>query len=327
MGIAEVGWPGRNGPRHVSKANGKGGPPPSLGRAWVTKRAVVTYAELAEQHIAHAKTFQRSWWSTEGLLNKHVVPRSGRMRLDELTSQEISRFLAEKAAEGLSPASCLKLKVLIGRSYSLAAEWRMEGSEANPARGVKLPAFDNKRERYLNAAEVDRLLTAAAASPSQMLRPILQLALYTGCRISELLNARWENVDLERRKWLVPMSKNGKGRHVPLAQAAVDVIEKLPRYDDCPYLVPNPETRKPFVSIKKAWQSARKAARLNDVRIHDLRHTCASALVNAGVDLYAVGKMLGHADTKSTARYAHVSNLTLLAAVDAGAAGLGGRTE
>ncbi len=92
------------------------------------KRAVPTYAELAEQHIAHAKTYQRSWWSTEGLLNKHVVPRFGRMRLDEITSQDVAKWLAEKAAEGLSPASCAKLRVLIGRSYQLALEWRLAGS-------------------------------------------------------------------------------------------------------------------------------------------------------------------------------------------------------
>ncbi len=118
------------------------------------------------------------------------------------------------------------------------------------------------------------------------------------------------------------MSKTGKSRHVPLSQAAVDVIEQLPRFDGCPHLVPNPETRLPFVSIKHSWQTARKAAGLSDLHIHDLRHSAASFMINAGIDLYAVGKVLGHADHKSTMRYSHLADSTLLAAVEAGAANM-----
>lgn len=82
----------------------------------------------------------------------------------------------------------------------------------------------------------------------------------------------------------------------------------------------NPETKLPFVTLKRAWQTARKEARLGDLRIHDLRHSAASFMINAGIDLYAVGKVLGHADHKSTMRYSHPANETLLAAVEAGAA-------
>jgi hypothetical protein len=134
------------------------------------KRAVPTYATLAEQHIDHAKTYQKSWWSTEGLLKKHVVPRFGRMRLDEITSRDVARFLADKAAEGLSPASCEKLRMLLGRSYQLAVEWEFAGAERNPARGVRIPTFDNRRQRYLTAAETDRLLRAAGRSAQPQLK-------------------------------------------------------------------------------------------------------------------------------------------------------------
>ncbi len=94
-------------------------------------------------------------------------------------------------------------------------------------------------------------------------------------------------------------------------------------FEGCPYLVPNPETRKPFVSIKRAWQTVRKEAQLSNLRIHDLRHSAASFMINAGIDLFAVGKVLGHADHKSTMRYSHLANETLLAAVEAGAAQMG----
>ena len=149
-----------------------------------------------------------------------------------------------------------------------------------------------------------------------------QLLLLTGARKSELLHAQWQHVDLKERSWLIPMSKTGKARHVPLSQDAVEVISSLQRLPGCPYLVPNLETGQPFRDIKKAWDTVRRDACLPGVRIHDLRHAAASFMINAGVDLYAVGRVLGHADHKSTMRYSHLADGTLLAAVEAGAAGM-----
>jgi site-specific recombinase XerD len=96
------------------------------------------------------------------------------------------------------------------------------------------------------------------------------------------------------------------------------IIEALPRLNE--WLVPNPESGRPYISIKRAWQTARSAAKLPGLLIHDLRHSAASFMVNSGVDLFAVGKVLGHASYQSTQRYAHLANDTLLAAVEAGAA-------
>src|SRR5690606_2146605 len=117
----------------------------------------------------------------------------------------------------------------------------------------------------------------------------------------------------------IPTSKTGKPRRVPLSTAALAIIEVLPRFKGCPWLVPNPDTLKPFVSIKHSWQRAIKVAKLPGLRVHDLRHSAASFMVNSGVDLFAVGKVLGHASYQSTQRYAHLANDTLLAAVEAGA--------
>ncbi|WP_292046070.1 MULTISPECIES: site-specific integrase [unclassified Brevundimonas] len=135
-----------------------------------------------------------------------------------------------------------------------------------------------------------------------------------------MLDAKWDSVDIKRRSWLIPTSKTGKPRHVPLSTAALAIIDQLPRFKDCPWLVPNVETRRPFVSLKSAWRRAIKEANLPGLRIHDLRHSAASFLVAAGIDLYAVGKILGHANVASTARYSHLANDTLLKAVEAGAA-------
>ncbi|MDO7833671.1 site-specific integrase [Sphingobium sp. HBC34] len=162
-------------------------------------------------------------------------------------------------------------------------------------------------------------MTACEASANKQLRHIIPLLLLTGARVSELLHAQWEHVDIVRRVWLIPMSKTGKARHVPLSQPAIDVLKAVPRFDHCPYVLPNPETKLPYVTVKHSWQTARKEAVLPDLRIHDLRHSAASFMINAGIDLFAVGRVLGHADHKSTMRYSHLANDTLLVAVEAGA--------
>ena len=183
-----------------------------------------------------------------------------------------------------------------------------------------MPPLNNARERFLTADEAARLREAVAASKNRQLPHIVDLLLYTGARLRELLEARWEHVDVQRRAWLIPMSKTGKARRVPLSTAALAVIEGLPRFNRCPYLLPNPATQRPFTDVKHPWQTARDAAGLPDLRLHDLRHSAASFMVNSGVDLFAVGKVLGHASYQSTQRYSHLANDTLLAAVEAGAA-------
>ncbi len=245
------------------------------------------------------------------------------MRLTEITQQAVAQWLAEKAAEGLAPATVEKLRILLGRGFELAKQWGMAGSDKNPARGIPRKPINNARERFLNAAEVKRLQAAVEESRNPQLKFIVGLLLLTGARVSELLNAEWKNINLERRVWLIPTSKTGKPRHVPLSQPAIDLIGLVPRFKDCPYLLPNPETLKPLVTIKHAWQTARDKAKLPGLRIHDLRHSAASFMINAGIDLFAVGRVLGHADHKSTMRYSHLANDTLLAAVEAGAAKAG----
>ena len=118
------------------------------------------------------------------------------------------------------------------------------------------------------------------------------------------------------------MTKNGRGRHVPLSQAAMDIIGQLPKYPDCPWLLANSKTLLPFTDIKRSFMQARRLAGLHDVHMHDLRHSYASFLVNAGVDLYQIGSLLGHRNVASTSRYAHVVGTTLMAAAELGAAKL-----
>jgi len=267
-------------------------------------------------------THMRSHANVEALMRLHLLPRWGKLKLNEIKQQDIAKWLGEKRAEGLAMSTVEKIRVTFHRSFELAARWNIPGGQVNPVRGIPRPKFNNGRQRYLTATEAEKLHKAVAASWNKQLKNIVGLLLLTGARKRELLDAKWEHIDLERKAWHIPDSKTGKARFVPLSQPALNLIEQLPKFEKCPWLLPNPETKQPFVDIKRAWDTARKEAGLPGLRIHDLRHSAASFMINAGIDLYAVGRILGHADHQSTMRYSHLANDTLLAAVEAGAANL-----
>jgi len=203
--------------------------------------------------------------------------------------------------------------------FNLARKWKIPGAESNPTEGVPLYDANNARERFLTAAETQRLKEELEKSENPQLKNIIALLLLLGCRKRELLDSRWEQFDLERRSWRIPLSKSGKARHVPLSSAALSVLAQLPKWEKCPFVVPNPKTFHPYTCIFRSWDTARKNAGLPDVRLHDLRHSAASNLVNCGRSILEVSKILGHSQLKTSQRYAHLSQETLLAAVDAAA--------
>ena len=145
----------------------------------------------------------------------------------------------------------------------------------------------------------------------------MALLLLTGARKSELLKAKWTDIDIDKRTWTLNMTKNGRRRHIPLTQGAMAVISQLPKY---PWLLANPQTMLPFKDIKRSWMQARKAAGINDVHLHELRHSFASNLVNGGVDILRVSRLMGHVNLASTSRYSHLAADQLLAASEAGSA-------
>ncbi len=285
------------------------------------KKAVPLYAELAQRHIDYAESSLKRPENVAAVINNHLVPKWGKLRLDEITEEAISRWLGEKR-QTLAPATVEKYRVTLNRSFELARRWQVPGAEVNPVKGVPRFRFDNARERFLSPAEAQRLIAACEGSSNPQLKSIVQLLLLTGSRKTELLTAKWEHVSLEQRFWLIPDSKTGKARRVSLSEDAVAVVEGLVEIDGCPWLLPNPLTLKPYSCIKRAFSTAREEAKLPGLRLHDLRHSAASFMINAGVDLFTVGRILGHADHQSTMRYAHLANDTLKAAVEAGAANM-----
>jgi integrase len=291
------------------------------GAAKAAIKAVPVYGELAAMHLADAKLHQRSYDTTEGYMRLHIVQKWGKVRLTDIDGRAVAHWLAAKRDEGLAPATVIKIKAIFGRSFELGMRWGIAGCDKNPVRGVQSKPLNNARERFLSTEEAKRLLATAAKSRNSQLASVVGLLLLTGMRVSELLSTRWENVKVDQRSLYIPTSKTGRSRHVPLARAAVAIIERLPHAEGAVFLFPSPkDPTKHLTTIKHGWQTARDAADLPGLRIHDLRHSAASFMVNSGVDLFAVGKVLGHANVASSARYSHLAQDTLLAAVEAGAA-------
>lgn len=291
----------------------------------VTRR-IPTVAELAERYLEYGRTYKRSGDIDARYLKHHVLPKFGRLALDEVKQTEVMEWLDSKVkVEGYAQATVNRWQIILSHMFRMAKKWGLPGADRNPLEGVPQKPCNNEIERFLTPDETRRLQDAVEASANTQLKYIVALLLLTGCRKRELLDAKWDEFQLDRQMWRIPMhrAKTSKTRHVPLPKAALAILAQLPRWDGCPFVVPNPETLKPFWSVFHCWDKARKAAGLSDVRMHDLRHSCASNLVNSGQTLYVVGTILGHAQTKTTQRYAHLSTDTLLAAANAAADHMG----
>jgi integrase len=287
-------------------------------------RATPTFAEFIEQqYMPHVKAYKKSWATDVSLLKNHLLPRFGKRYMDEITRQDIVRMHSDRKASGAAAGSANRLLIMMRYIFNLAIRWEVAGIKDNPTKNVPLMPENNKKERYLSEDEARRLYGAVCKSENEMLKYIVPMLILTGARKREALDARWEDFDFERRLWRIPTTKLGKPRHVPLSYGVLSLLSTMPRNLKSDYVFPNPKTNKPFVSIFAAWHTARTRAGLADVRIHDLRHSFASLLINSGRSLYEVQKLLGHTQIKTTQRYAHLAPETLLDASNAATRAVG----
>lgn len=287
------------------------------------KKIIPTIAELFRNvYLPQLQQTRRNMGSDLSFWKTHLLPKFGKYHLDELTQQDIICAQQEMRAAGYAPGTANKWIVQLRYMYNVAKKRKVPGTEKNPAAEIKQFAVEG-RERFLSADETELLRKAVERSENKQLKYIVALLLMTGCRKRELLDAQWNQFDLERRAWRIPLSKSGKARHVALSVAVVELLQGLPRWNGCPYVVPNPRTRKPFTDIHEAWATAVRRAGIPAIRIHDLRHSFAANLVNAGHSLYVVSKALGHSTTRMSERYAHLADETLMAAADAAAGAVG----
>jgi len=288
-------------------------------------RLVPTFLSfIEEQYLPYIKTYKRSWNSDVSMLKIHLYPRFGKKYLDEITRQDIVNMHYERKASGGAVGSANRLLVLMRYVFNLAIRWETTGIKFNPTKGIALMEENNKRERYLSVYEAQRLYDAVCQSDLLMLKFIVPMLILTGARKREVLDAQWKDFDLARRLWRIPTTKSGKARFVPLSDGAIDLLGSMPRLEGNPYTFPHSVKGMPYASIFYAWNKARRQAGLADVRLHDLRHTHASFLVNAGRTLYEVQHILGHTQVSTTQRYAHLSPDTLLEAANSVHKTLGG---
>ena len=269
---------------------------------------------IHDSYLPYVQGYKRSWKCDEGLLRKHIEPVWGKRYLDQIIKADLISLMAQHRTTH-APGSCNRLLILLRYLFSCAIKWETPGITKNPTAGILLMKEDNQKERYLSTDEAQRLYTQLQQSDNQMLQYIVPMLILTGARKREVLDARWEDFDCDRLHWRIHTTKLGKPRFVPMSDGVVSLLGSIQRLG-CQWVFANPKTRKPYVSIFCSWNTARAKAGLADVRIHDLRHSYASFLVNAGRSLYEVQRLLGHTQIKTTQRYAHLSHDTLLDATN-----------
>jgi integrase len=295
----------------------------------------LSFSSFVEGHyLPFILAKQRSTAAAESYLRNWIIPSLGEKMLDDITKRDIVFLTRSLEIAELKPGSVNRILNIVKSCFSKAIEWELCTLSESPAKGVAEVKDSAAKERVLSQDEAHRLIHIVRQSRNPMLFPIVGFLLMTGARRSEALNARWEHIDLARKVWLIPISKSGKPRHIPLSAKALSflaeaklVASRSPACKESPYVFCNPKSGRAFTNIFNSWDKARERAGLKDVRMHDLRHSFASALVNNGLSIYDVKELLGHASINTTQRYAHLSQDRLAQATETVAGHYGGGTK
>jgi integrase len=204
----------------------------------------------------------------------------------------------------LKPATANKHISILKAMFTKAVDWNMVEEETlKRVRKVKLLSENNRRLRYLSKQECQELINSCDAH----LKPIVITALNTGMRKSEILNLKWDNVDLKHGFILLDMTKNGERREIPINDTLESTLHGITRRIDVPHVFFDPATGNHYQNVKRSFKTALRRAKIHDFRFHNLRHTFASHLVMAGVDITTVKELLGHKTLTMTLRYAHLA--------------------
>ncbi|HLS18774.1 MAG TPA: site-specific integrase [Paracoccaceae bacterium] len=219
-----------------------------------------------------------------------------------------------------TPVRANRAGEMLRRVFNLAILWKMRSD--NPAIGFRR-RVEVERERYLSMDEIARLSDALLAAEDQRAASIIRMCMLTGARLGEVRTARFEHFDLERGAWVKPAANTKQRRihRVPISAETAALVRTRRSVVPigCDWLFPGDVEDKdqPVLEIRGFWKGIQKQAGLSDVRIHDLRHTFASLLVSGGASLEMIGKLLGHSQSSTTMRYAHLMDSPLRAGVNA----------
>jgi integrase len=272
------------------------------------KRAVQTLEAFATHHyLPHCRERLLSHDCIERYLRLRILPAFGKKAMDEVTPADVAALRKKMVDAGCAAATVNRHLACVRSMYNAAIKWQVVDMR-NPAASPGM-LREVGRDRYLSPEQTRALLGALDKSKSRDTAAALALIAVTGARKQEVLRARWEHVDLAGRMLKVPRAKSGRPRHIPLSPFAVAILQRQAarRRDGNAWVFPSPRADdQPVQNEKRVWEAAKKAAGLPmDTRIHDLRHSFASALANAGVGLFEIGQVLGHSQLSTTTRYAH----------------------
>ena len=312
----------------------------------VEARGAASVAGLCDRYIDDHLPRKRpsSQRDDKAMITKIIRPKLGNQKVAGVTHLDIDKLHRAMKA---TPYRANRVLSLLSKMFALSIRygWRPD----NPCQGVER-FHEEKRTRYLNTKEISRLVKVLADYPEiraakveqkhkdpDAIRSrervwglktanVVRLCLLTGCRVGEALNATWSQLDLEGDIWIKPgaTTKQGTEHRAPLSGAAVllvkDILAAAPKDEDdkpeSPYVFPGRTPDQPLNNLKRDWGTIRKTAKIEDVRMHDLRHTYASILVSTGASLPLIGALLGHTQVATTARYAHLFDDPLRKAAD-----------
>ena len=250
----------------------------------------------------YAKKHKKSWSEDQRRLEKNILPTLSNRKIQSITRNDILSI--HNIMGTRAPYEANRTIRLLSKMFEIAKEWNyLDHSNGNPAKGIKL-FKEEKRDRWLTHNELPQLIEAVDKEQNLYARIAIWLYLLTGMRKSELLTAKWTDIDFERKELRLNDTKAGRVHYVPLSEAAVDLLSRVPKLEDNPYIIPGNIKDKHMVNISKPWLRIRKAAALEDVRLHDLRRTVGSWLAQSGNSLHLIGKVLNHSNQSTTAVYA-----------------------
>jgi len=271
------------------------------------------------------------------MMEKFIAPAWGSMLVTEVTPLDVERLLT-KVAEGrarpakakpnnrarkLKPARPTPVRAnrvgeVVRKMFAYAVKWGWRAD--NPAMGFRR-RMETPRERYLSQDEIARLAQALDAAEDGRAADIIRLCMLTGSRVGEVRQARFEDFNLEHLVWTKPAAttKQRRVHRVPISDEAAAIVRqrRAAVVSGAPWLFPGDVPGQPVQEVRRFWRRIQTEVGIEDVRIHDLRHTFASLLVSGGASLEMIGKLLGHSQMQTTQRYAHLMDSPLRAGVGA----------
>ncbi|MCT7508606.1 site-specific integrase [Aliarcobacter cryaerophilus] len=283
-----------------------------------TNQQSITLEDYWNKHyLPFIKTAKRSYKLDISYYKKHILPFFGKTPMNQITKADLTKHHIDLVSKyNLKKSTANHFIKFLSYAYNLAIQWELPYITSNPLTNIKQYKENNNREVYLDSHDIARLLKEADNYTNNInLATIIRFLLFTGCRRNEVFKARWEDIDLNHKVFTIPLSKSGTKRTIPISPSLEQLILTIPKTSKV-YLFPSQSDKnKPINTIFRHWDRIRNKANLPSVRIHDLRHTTASILVNKGVSLYQVQQILGHTTPKMTQRYSHLSNTALREAV------------